>query len=373
MILNALRLSFLFTETILDPDRGKGASLQSFFTEPGYIGTIDELRAGRAAPLELGLPWPYPVGQHFWDAYLSERHAGDASGKLCFEKLVPLRLPKFLEKIEMVSPGIARVGVEGFYYAHGTGVIVTATVEGDFDTTKAGNLALGLRYDRIFQPNWSGSRGPASLDQLATEALDRLRREGFSTGVTGTRSNLFSIATILRGKDVDPNQPVAPDGDTHRLLNGLANWVRAWQQLTPPPLVAGKTELRIKSATAWPGNVLFAGEHGRAVWFPGLFLKTSQPRHLLSCYHRNLSLASLQAQSLLVLAAAYQGDYPQGMLAPAATQRMAKLAAGLLGRLYGGKNTYRSDSLRAQIGQSAQLQDVNALRQRFGMPSPLQP
>jgi hypothetical protein len=43
------------------------------------------------------------------------------------------------------------------------------------------------------------------------------------------------------------------------------------------------------------------------------------------------------------------------------------MAAGLLGRLHTGKNTYRSDSLRSQIGQSDQFQDVNALRQRHDM------
>jgi hypothetical protein len=38
-----------------------------------------------------------------------------------------------------------------------------------------------------------------------------------------------------------------------------------------------------------------------------------------------------------------------------------------LARLHSATKTYRSNSFRAQIAQSAQLKEVNALRKRFGM------
>lgn len=376
MTISALRLSFIFTETILDLQRGAGGvmPLGSFVTKPGYTDTVDALRQGGTAPLELGLPWPYPVGQHFWDAYLHDKQPGDAAGKLCFEKLVPLRLPKLFKKIETELPNapaatVARVGIEGFYYPHGTGLLVTTALEGAFDAAMAGGLALRLRYEKVYRPTMSPA-GPAAslnLEQLATYALNRLRELGFGSGVSGKRSDLFSIATIVRGDNVDPTQPLAPDGQTHRLLNGLAAWIHPWQQLQAPALQAGESQLYVKTATAWPGNVLFAAKRGRAVWFPGLFLPAPSPLHKLACYHRNLGLASLQADSLLMLAAAVEDAFAQPALVPNAIQELGRLAGGLLARLHSGTKTYRSDSLRAQIAQSEQLQDVNTLRQRFGM------
>src|SRR4029077_3610869 len=99
MIINALRLSFVLTETILDVHRGRGVALPlgSYVTEAGYIGTVDAVQQGGAAPRQLLMPWPYPAGQHFWDLYLHDKQPGNATGKLCFEKLVPLRLPKLGE------------------------------------------------------------------------------------------------------------------------------------------------------------------------------------------------------------------------------------------------------------------------------------
>lgn len=376
MTIQALRVSFVFTETILDVQRGVGGAtpLAGFITEPGYIGTVDALQKGIAAPLDLRLPWPYPAGQHFWDGYLHERQPGDAKGKLCFKKIVPLRLPKLAEQIS-ISPADApndvtvRAAVEGFFYPHGTGLLITATLGGAFDIEAAGRLALQLRYDKVYGLTLPG-KVPAqglTLNQLATRALDRLREAGFGGSVSGIRSEMFSIATVLRGDNVDPNQPVTADGPSHRLLNCLSGWVKAWRHLQAPALQADVTQLRLKTATRWPGDILFATKRGRAVWLPGRFGPVSPPVHWLACYHRNLALGSMQTESLLMLAAAVEEDFAQPALVSNAIQKLGRNATGLLARLHSGIKTYRSDSLRAQIIQSAQLGDVNALRQRHAM------
>ena len=375
-MINALRLSFVSTETILDLQLGAGAAapLGSFVTEPGYVDIVDAIQRGDAAPLQLKMPWLSRAGNHFWDAYLRDKLPGDAGGKLCFEKLVPLRLPKLAEKIEMVLPEnvritSARLGIEGLYYPYGTGLLATAALDGEFDIATAGEIAQIMRYEKLYKSPWqSPNAGLLNLDQLMTAALDRLRELGFGSGISGARNTPFSIVTVLRGDAVDPNLPVVPNGDVHRLLNALAGWVRKWQQLPPPPLVDGNTQLRLKRSTAWQGNILFAAKRGRAVWFPGQFLPASPPAHGLGCYHRNLTIGSLQVESLLMLAAAIEDTFSQGALMPASILRLARLAAGLLARLYSGSKSYKSDSFRAQIAESDRLADVNALRQRFGMP-----
>jgi len=379
MTINALRLSFIATETLLDPQRGgaPGAALAAFVSRPGYIALIDSLQQGEAAPLGLRLPWPRPVGQHFWDFYLSQKTPGDAPGKLCFQKLVPLRLPKLAEEIAVAEPSVGapatlRAALEGFYFPHGTGLVLTLDVAGAFAHPDAGANAMSLRYDRLYQVTWPGApTGALTLNQVVTAALDRLRALGFGAGISGSRSEFFSIATVIRGEGVDPDQPLADDGPDHRLLNGLAGWVRAWSQLKAPPLVAHVTQLATKQSTAWPGNVLFAAKRGRAVWFPGQFRPTQPSLHGLGCYHRNLVLGSLQVESLLGLAAATEYEFRQAAAVPNGIQRFAQLAAGLLARLCTGANSYRSASLQAQIAQSPQLADVNALRARYRMQPPL--
>lgn len=364
MTIETLRLSFVFTETLLDG--GKGGQLGDFTSELGYAAMIDALQAGTAAEKGLGLPWPYPAGQNFWDSYLHDKVPGDAGGKLCFEKLVPLRMARLADSVRVAMPEARRAGIEGFCFPHGTGLLVTVDIVGSLDLDGAGTLAQRVRYDKVFEAGWAGrAAAPAvGIEQLATAALDRIRALGFGAEAAGTRSKPFSIATVVCGRDVDQNQPPAHDSATHRLLNGLANWPRQWQKIPAPPLVAGQTQLDVRSATALPGNLLFAGKRGRAVWFPGLFLPGPTPVHSLSCYHRNLSLGSLQTESLLMLAGAVVAA--QGQL-PNSVQRLGRLAAGLLGRLHTGTKTYRSDSLRAQIAQSDERADVDALRQQHGM------
>lgn len=376
MTIDMFRLSFVFTETILPHARREDIPLGAYVTENGYIRIVNALRRGSTAPLQLAMPWPYSPGQHFWDRYLSDRTARDADGRLCFQKLVPLRLPKLAERIEVLSDiapaKTVRVGLEGFYYPHGLAVLVTMTVAGEFDTAAAGNMALRLRYDPAFlvtcQPDQP--QPPCTLGQLATAALDRLRELGFGPSIAGRRSDLFSVTTILRGRDVDPNQPIAVDGPVHRLLNGLTGWVRDWQTRPAPPLVPRKTQLETLSTTACQGNVLFAAPQGRAVWFSNQFLPAAPGTHRLGCYHRNLTIGSMQIESLLMLAAADDAFRQMPML-PNSLRKLAELAADLLEAIHQGDKgrIYRSDSFRAHIEQSPQFGRLNALRVHLGRPA----
>ena len=68
-----------------------------------------------------------------------------------------------------------------------------------------------------------------------------------------------------------------------------------------------------------------------------------------------------------MLAAAVEKAFTQPSPVPNAIQRLGKLASDLLSSLYRGKKTYRSDSVRAQIAQSTQFEDLNALLQRNGL------
>lgn len=367
MAIKALRISFVFTETILDLqlDVAVGAPLEGFVTEPGFRNIVDDLQNQKPAPLGLMLPWPSPVGHHFWDYYLNQRTPEYADGKLCFEKLVPLRLPKLADKVEADLASKSRVTMEGFYFTYGVGLLITVDLSGEFDLATAGDLALRVRNNKIFKTTLAPTDASLSLQQVATTALNRLRTMGFGAKVAGTPNGLFSVATVVSCDGVNPNQPLKPDGEVHRLLGGLSGWVNGWRGLSLSPPVSGETQLRTRTSDR-PGDVLYAAKRGRAVWFPSLFDPKST-RHSLGCYHRNLTLGSLQAESLLGLASAVEETFAEAAIPSTAIQRLGQLAAGLLARLHGGAKTYASDSLRAQVAQSRALPDVESLRKRFGM------
>lgn len=380
MKIDKLRVSFVFTETILDLQRSNDPArpLNVIVPQLGYITYVDKLWAQEPLPLNLDFPWYHPDGQRFWTRYLDTKDLRDANGRLCFQQLMPLRLPRLAGKIAVKAPGLAAteqaaLRIEGYYYPFGTGLIVTAELTGAFNIDRAGQLAMALRHDKIFQPSWAPDDvgGPMTLDQLATEALNRLRKLGFGSAISGRRNDPFSIAAVLRGEGVDANVPLVPQEPAHRLLNGLANWDRDWSQLLAPDFESGTTQLRIWGKTRRPGHVLFAGSQGRAVWFPGLFLPSATKRHALSCYHRNLTFATLQTESLLGLAREVNAEMQRGGTVRSSVQLLGRRAAGLVTRLYTRKDTYNSDSVRAQIAQSPRLDDVNALRKILGVGLPL--
>jgi hypothetical protein len=113
--------------------------------------------------------------------------------------------------------------------------------------------------------------------------------------------------------------------------------------------------------------VLYGLDRGRAVWFPDLFTKQGRV-HALGCYHRNLTLLSLQTESLVELMCAAGAYIDATKPLPLAMEDLAKGAAGVLGRLYGGnQDTYQSWSPRAQIDGNRYADTINKVRQFFAM------
>jgi hypothetical protein len=368
IVIKDLRITFIFTETMpgLSEQVQQSAPLAAFVSKPGYVQIVDRLRQGDSAPLDLCMPWLHPHGQNFWRDYL-DTPPQDAKASLCHDNLVPLRLPRLFGVTTHGFPPGSRVLLESLYFPFGTGLMISTLLRGQFDIASAGAHALSARYDKAYRIGTSEQ--PMTLEQLATAALDDLRLKGFGRGVTGRRSKLFSVASIVRGDGADPKLPQSTGGKVHCLLNGLSNWTRAWADLAPQPLKDRETKLDTKTTTAWAGDLLFAGKRGRAVWFPWTFSSGAGQIHSLGCYHRNLSFASLQTEALLILAAEVAAEMALPTPTPNKVQWLGRRAAGLLGRLHSGVKCYRTDSVRAQIEQSDLLTDVNALRQHFNMPS----
>ena len=121
-------------------------------------------------------------------------------------------------------------------------------------------------------------------------------------------------------------------------------------------------------------HLVYGTRRGRAVWFPELFLSADEGVQSLGCYHRNLTLLSMQIESLSGLLAEVDRRITQGKVLPQGVVQCAKQAARLLETLYNGKDatygeeaTYRSGSARAQLERNDLVPIINRVRHYFGI------
>lgn len=114
-------------------------------------------------------------------------------------------------------------------------------------------------------------------------------------------------------------------------------------------------------------HVLYGTQRGRAVWFPYDFVSTARPVQKLSTFHRDLVLTSMQVDSLAGFLRATE-RYPLGSL-QSVHRDSARVAAGLLGRVYGEAGPFVSSSPRWQMNQNDYVGVTNRLRTYFNMPN----
>jgi hypothetical protein len=335
----------------------------------------------------LAPPWPQADGQHFWQRYLNILTLDYVTGAQAWNGLVPFRA-KFPCKVEPTSWGIDTPAVtlkfflESFFYPHG--VTFVFTVRGLCGLTKLSlaelvALVFSLRKKK-YKTQWKGQEGLFSsvewddtpgneqtLDSLATEALTANKIVALGPSSALQESSVFdpfTILSVVQAVVPDPGKPI--DEEVHRVLDRVTGW-GSNPFATLPPL----DNMKVNVKSDGPGRVLYCRERGRAVWFPDLSTDSSQ-QHLLRCYHRNLTLASMHVESLSGVVSATAARIKQQKQIPAPLRACAIKAAGSLGRLYGNqtfKKTYRSLSLAKQMEQNKYVDDVNLLRKTFAIGS----
>lgn len=372
--IQAVQLSFIWVETIfnvLKEPPAAEAPLAFLGRDYLYVPKFEEILAaqkkGSKAP-DLEVPWPKPSGQRFWQYYLelgAGKKLNEVRGAHAWRSLVPFRR-KVPVEVKMPE-GLPRpLLCEAFYYPFGLAFVVTARCESQLAVNAAVELAFKIRKTEKLETRWDqGAAELLSLDMLAGQALPNLRTAAFEPGAVAEAGSAtpFTICTFIKAEGVDPNLPTPANGEIHRALEAMTGWRNTWLYDELPDLA--QAGLKIEGAT--PSHVLYANKRGRAVWFPAYF---SRARHTLSCYHRNLVFASLQTESLsgLVVETAKLLANGKAFLSNA-HRTCAQLAAGILGRLYGGDGSiYRSQSCQVQIEQNNLVEAVNAVRDFFRMP-----
>lgn len=339
----------------------------SFLLAPGqFEDQCAAIRAGNN-PHGFTFPWGNYTRYGFWERYFEGADLSRVKLNRLWRNLMPLHaapLPRFT-----FDGGKHQFQIEGFFYPHGVGVILTAYIRAKgVPLADIVNTAIFTRNDALSdQVRWWNGDDDTDLrmDALAIKALYHLSSMalGANSPAEGdTPLPPFTIATIIKGAGADAKTPVAANGEIHRALHGLCTWDRFWDEANLPSLDASTQFKLALTPSAAPGNLLYGLPHSRAVWFPNRFTKTGARVFSLSCYHRNLAAAALQTESMIGLMR-MADTLGQGV---GTMPTLVNATAKLIGRIYGGtRDTYRSWSMRARLDTEKAL--VNRVRGRLGL------
>jgi hypothetical protein len=348
------RTSFIWVETIpaiLAQQLNTSAPCAFLGYRGRYAQEFDKLKRRKGALSELELPWPRPQGHHYWKHYFAGRHAGDVIGDDAWQRHVPLRgrLPFHISARER-NP---RVTFEIFYSSQGTALVANVYYRGDFvSLEEVATLAHAVRNRYQFRTDAGQARNGMSLQSVAEYALATARRAAFGDVEAFAGYNQpFSITTFVQGTVADPATPIVDGSVEHRMLEALTGWNQnfAIMNLSKTPLQSASLTIHSRLDS----DLVYARGTGRAIWLPRLF-STNQDRGKLSCYHRNITLASLQTMSLGEFVGWVARRYERGESVPELVQERAKRATRLLGIFATGERTatYRSMSIATQINDA---------------------
>lgn len=366
MEIKEIRLSFIQLETLVAPLTSLLAPAIPYkflLSEPMYQTEIAQIQAG-GGPHHL--PWHDGHGKLFWFYYLEKKGPSVAKPKDVWRGLVPLECDI---DGKASSPGIpGSVALRGYLHPWGIGVIVDVEAKGSWSLEQAVDFAFHVRNgnDYVWTANVDGK--PLSLNAVIGQAIAGIRAKAYGPAMAaGQTGDAFSLVTVLDADGVDPAAPVKNKKELHRALEACANWSQYWKESELKNL----SDRTIEIKTGPPSHLLYGTRRGRVVWFPKAFRGTTSKPESLRCYHQNLMAATLQTESLcrLVQAIAKQLAAGQTVGQFSVTHgNCMRLAAGILGRLYGGSlETYRSHSVRDQIKQTY-VGALNAVRGAVGMP-----
>lgn len=357
-----IRFTFLQVECLASPLRALKSPAIPFdflLSGPRYQREFEDAIEGSSDCLP---PWRDGFGKLFWRYYL---YKIPPAAKDARRAMAPFYLPL---KTKIAADWLTgKAGARAYLYPWGIGLVFDVRATGSFTLDEA--VGLGFQAQRLgkYKIEVNGAQKETGLKGLFDTLLAAVRSKVYGPGIAaGNTSEMFSVVTILDADEADAAEAVAEGSDLHRALDALTGWNTLYQKTKPKDLNGARIEIK----TSPEGHLLYGGPRGRCVWFPGNFVSQAPYSRTLLCYHQNLTTASLQTESLCRLAKDAAEILQNGQsLADSslAYQECAKLAAGALGRLYGGTcETYRSHSIRAQIG-SLYRDPVDAIRKHYAM------
>ena len=277
-------MSLLWVRTVPEEHRHKPSASFAFLgSELGYRQAVAKLDAGEGGAAGLLLPWGRE-GDRFWDLYASGA-ARDTRVRQAWPRSVPMLLR---DPVKLPRPAGCRYAKTALYlYPHGLALELTFHPSGAFTLDQVATRARELRYGRI--KLHTGTAAPA---HFASDLLARHGADVWGPGavLSDAAAEPFTVLTVLKATGAPPNVRVEPEGPVHRFLDKAAGWydrARAPEALESCRISSPRTD----------AHLLYGHRRSRCVWFPEHF-DTTDKRHSLRHYHRNLTAACMQTESL---------------------------------------------------------------------------
>jgi len=359
MVINELKLSFLQTEALPEPLASLGSPsipYQFLLSEPLYQAELARVESGES---EHRMPWYRHAGKLFWFYYLEQTRIRNVKPRQAWRGLVPLYCDVDATVSAAWVPGA--VSLRGYVYPWGIAVVADVQAKGAWSLDDAVEFGFQVRSKNSYDWKATGQSVSVPLNALLDRAIAMLRATAYGPTVQpGQPGEVFAVVSVLDAQDVNVDAPVESGKELHQALDAWSGWSQFWKQNQLKELTASIIEIKQSPA----GHVLYGGRRGRVVWFPAAFESIAKRRGL-ECYHGNLLAATLQTESLCRLAQAVAKQLAAGQAIgefSVTYSNCARLAAGILGRLYtGSRDTYRSNSVRDQIKRTY-LDSVNTVR-----------
>ena len=228
-----------------------------------YLGYRDLFAAARASENGLDLAWPAetPASNKFWASYVTGRMPAedpDGAARIAWDGLVPVKAPAGI--VAGTLGGARRAFAESYVWPTGTGFCRNYWIEGAIEPADVGRIV-----------------GEAGDLQRRHETLDIVRKDMWGEGEAGVRSDVVTIVSIVRAEAGSAEEEAAA---LAAILDSLELDER------PRILPADEQQNRL---------TVYCASDFRLVWHPSK-ARSTRRMHSLGCFHRNLSLAALQAQ-----------------------------------------------------------------------------
>lgn len=265
-----------------------------------------------AVPWSRGSKQKYPAYSHYWNEYIIREirdHTKADVGNKAWRAALPLRRKVSLVRFNRGD----RCYIEGWYYPHGVALTATLWCRRELSTDAFGTEVSNFLLEKL-SVTWEDNKSAASvtLNSLADQCLDKLRKEAFGDVDAGYRPPPLQILTVVRAKQ----EPAETDqAGAHKALLNAAISAAGGDPAQQPP----------------PSRNIYLASRNRVIWRPDRAVTAPGQIHTLGCLHRNVTMATMQVASLVRAAEVLGGVYrDQNNVLPARIEPYARRVSGII-------------------------------------------
>jgi hypothetical protein len=313
-------------------------------------------------PQKITVPWQRTEDNYFWQTYFEARNYKQAPVNFYRKYLIPLREKPEIDVVVSQQP--IKFFPEYFYFPMGIAFVLTLKFFlDDLPLDLLVDKTIEIRKDPILDVKWQdGTSGRFKMNNLGNCAIKKQLNMMFSQLPDLRQVEPFSQFTVIQGKG-QLEKAINEDVEIQRRLFALTRSSTTWRIDSVPSFIStGRTN------ESWPpSHALYYSKRGQVIWQPSRFNEQKRDFSSLTCYSRNQLYCALMVEAMgsyLHEYAALMNEDPKLISSLLEGERCARLAATLMGRIYGGSDsTYTSRLSKQHIdSQPGWVESINQVR-----------